>query len=214
MIKLDRDLLLHLTDVANERNIYIHPNALARHIFWDRLRLLDVVIRKYADATAPILDFGGGSGVFAPTLAAFFSQVDIVDQDGTDAQRIAQHGNLANVNVITSDVHDYQPAVPYLSMVAADVLEHFSDLQRVITTVRRLIADGGHLFVSLPTENWLYCVGRKLVRKQKPADHYHDAETVLSHLESCGFMRLEKCHAPRIGVAFPLFTIAALQKIA
>ena len=36
-VRVERDVMLGITDSGSERNVYVHPNALAREIFWQRL---------------------------------------------------------------------------------------------------------------------------------------------------------------------------------
>jgi SAM-dependent methyltransferase len=47
-------------------------------------------------------------------------------------------------------------------IVALDVLEHVKDLESVLASLLRLLASGGRLVVSGPTENIFYRIGRRL----------------------------------------------------
>jgi hypothetical protein len=62
-VRIDNDLLKQLTNVNNERKIYIHPNPLTRDILWKRLERVFRYAVKYAKNDFKILDFAGG-GVF------------------------------------------------------------------------------------------------------------------------------------------------------
>lgn len=172
-VTIPREDLLRLTDPHNERNIYIHSNPLARTIFWQRLSQLLQEIREFAPRNAHALDFGGGSGVFSKSLCTVFKKVTIVDRDPEDAKRIQNHFRLDRLEILEADLLTHRPQAPYDVIIAADVLEHFADLAPAIESIKSMIRNQGWLFISVPTENWIYEIGRKLVRKTKPEYHYH-----------------------------------------
>lgn len=211
---LKRGALLEITDANNERNIYVHPNPLARAIFWQRLICLHGLMVRQVATSSHVLDFGGGSGVFLPTLASSFSMIDIIDRDAQDARNIKAHFSLQNVTVIEKDIlREHEPVPIYDAAVAADVLEHFESLAKPIRVLHQSLKSSGYLFVSLPTENALYRIGRKVVHKQKPIDHYHTADFVISQLEKGGFALQKSRYVPQLLLPLPLFRIAVLQKM-
>lgn len=211
-IKIPPADLVQLTDAQHERNMYAHPNPVARGIFWQRLSVGHRMLHD-VPAGSKVLDFGGGSGAFLPTLAQRFTDVSVVDLDLNDARRVATYYQLKNVRLFEKDISVWNSSEMYDLVVTMDVLEHFSD-----KSVPRRFLDGrlkpnGLLLVSLPTENWLYRLGRAVLRKTKPADHYHPAHELVRYYREFGYTLLAHRYVPRLGpLALPLFYIGLFQK--
>jgi len=189
-------------------SLYYSDNALARESFWLRLRLINRQMNRLGVLGGRCMDFGGGGGVLLPTLAGRFDQVVCVDLDAREAGEIVQHFGLSNVRVEQTDIvtADYS-GEPFDVIVAADVLEHFRDLAAPVAALHRWIKPDGLLFTSLPTENWVYALLRRLFGLEKPEDHYHTAYAVERVLADSGFTPLRKTYLP-LPIA-PLFLITA-----
>ena len=213
--RVSRNLLLKLTGAFQERNIYIHPNPVARDIFWQRLEKIENQMRRiYREEIAgkTALDFGGGSGVFAKALSALFQKIDIVDLDTSAAENIKRHFDLGNVRIMRKDVRELPGTEKYDAVIAADVLEHFKDLHTPVGIIKKLLRQNGFLFTSLPTENALYRIARRIVKKTKPLDHYHASRDVIDFLRKEGFRQITNAYVPRYGgIAIPLFEISAWE---
>ncbi len=204
--------LMRLTDVQQERNMYAHPNPVARWIFWQRLEV-GYRLLKDIPAESKVLDLGGGSGAFLPSLTSRFADVSVVDLDLNDARRVAAHYQLKNVRFFEKDISGWDNAEMYDLVVTMDVLEHFADK----SVPRRFLDDhlkpNGLLLVSLPTENWIYRLGRAVLGKTKPADHYHPAHELVRYYLDAGYASLAHRHVPRLGpFAIPLFYLGLFQK--
>ncbi len=211
-IKIPPADLVRLTDAQHERNMYAHPNPVARAIFWQRLevgyRLLDDV-----PAGSKVLDFGGGSGAFLPALAQRFADVSVVDRDLNDARRVATHYQMKNARLFEQDIATWSSAEKYDLVVTMDVLEHFADKSLPRRFLDNRLKPNGLLLVSLPTENWLYRLGRTILGKTKPADHYHPAHALVRYYRDAGYTLLAHRSAPRFGpFALPLFYIGLFRK--
>lgn len=189
-------------------SLYYHPNPLVRNFFWRRLRMIDAHMNSLGIYSGRCLDFGGGSGVFLPTLSHRFTHVTCIDVEATDAQKVCQQYGLANVTLTEADIRnvDYS-AAPFDAIVAADVLEHFYHLEEPVEAIRNWLSPQGYLFTSLPTENWLYLILRKLFGIKKPEDHYHKAVEVESFLQHTGFRALHRTHLPFIIPFASLFIV-------
>ena len=57
-VRVPVELMKRLT-IEQERNIYIHPNPLAREIFWQRIEQLGKLIEEHIAPSQRGLDFGG-----------------------------------------------------------------------------------------------------------------------------------------------------------
>lgn len=213
MQRIETKILAQLTDASNERNVYLHGFFLAREIFWQRLENLYGLILLHCSRQNNVIDFGGGSGVFSLPLSNFFRQVDIIDIDTSDAENIKKHFQLPNVEILKQDIRGAGELKKYDVVIAADTLEHFENLNEPLHFINKVLAKDGKLFVSLPTENWLYMLGRLLVGKSKPKDHYHSSNQVIDFFKNNNFEVVESRYSPVfIKMRFPLFYIAVLQK--
>jgi len=212
-VRIEVKELSSLMTPTMERSMYLHPNPLAREIFWQRLDEVYRLVRGLpAECTRHCLDLGGGTGVLARTIAGCFDHYTIVDLEPEDARRVIDHFGNPNVEILSENIFDHRPRDLYTTIIAADVLEHFEELDLICQKVDALLAPGGRLVVSLPTENALYRVGRIVLRKSKPADHYHDSREVIEALQRRGLRLLEKSWIPSFGIPLPLFDIAILGK--
>ena len=74
------------------------------------------------------------------------------------------------------------------AIVAAEVLEHVEPLAPVLARFHTWLRPGGQLLVSLPTENRLYRLGRRLAGF---SGHYHHARaaTIDPEIARAGFRR-------------------------
>jgi len=194
-------------------NLYYSGNLLMRRVFWQRLYLLNRLIRSNAIKLELCLDFGGGGGVMLPTLARHFKLITLLDLDVAEARQVVQHYHLGNVEILQQDVAatDF-PAPGFDAIVAADVLEHFRELSTPVSALHRWLSPDGLLFTSLPTENWVYVMLRKLFGVTKPIDHYHTGYEVEAYLATQGFEKIASVSAPLYFHVAPLFLISAWRK--
>lgn len=202
-IQIDRDILEGVYQDHPKTTLYFSRNAVVRQIFWKRLKTLYRLMEHADHPKDHILDFGGGNGVFLPSLAQLFKHVTCIDLDTQRAAKIAAVFDLKNVKLQSANLNnDSLLEKPVDAIVAADVLEHFKDLSGPVRSVTRFLKDDGFLYTSLPTENRLYVLLRKIFNLKKPEDHYHSGYEVEKFLSANGFRRLKRRHIP-----FPLFSL-------
>ena len=118
---------------------------------------------------------------------------------------------LEDVVILQADIHDATFQRPFHCIVAADVLEHFVNLEVPVAKIRSWLAPGGLLFTSLPTENWLYEAIRWLFGLRKPDDHYHKANDIEQFLLARGFEPIIRRSLPVAG--FALFSVTSWRKL-
>lgn len=193
-------------------DVYCQAPWPVRLFFWLRLRFLAWLMRRHEirrDDTR-VLDFGGGSGIFLPTLANAFSSVTLIDRDISNARTLADRLMLKNVHMVAADIvaHDFGEA-QFDIIVAADVLEHFREPP--LALIRHWLKPGGRLYTSLPTETWFYDLLRRLFGKTKPPDHYHSAAQVEASLRHAGFKKIGGLYHPLVWPVLSLFRISAWQ---
>ena len=97
-------------------------------------------------------------------------------------------------------------------IIATDVLEHFKDLSLALTFINKFLKTGAYLLVTLPTENYIYELGRKIVNKEKPIDHYHSSKEVISYILESGFSKVYNMKIPKYIINIPLFDLAVFKK--
>lgn len=219
VLEIPKELLREIaTDSDRIPRLYFADNVLLRRFFWQRLHLLIRLMRQAGVRGGEVLDFGGGSGVLLPTLARDFRRVTLVDLETEEARRVVEHFGLTNVRILQGDVREVDPGTRFDAIVAADVLEHFREPAVPARVLRSWLADRGSLFTSLPTENWVYVLLRRVFGVEKPWDHYHTGYAVEAVLEAEGFVRRRSLAAPLIVPVAPLFLLTMwgrrLQKCA
>jgi 2-polyprenyl-3-methyl-5-hydroxy-6-metoxy-1,4-benzoquinol methylase len=199
------------SDIALD--VYCADNALLREFFWARLWMLTLLIRRFSGAQGRCLDFGGGSGIFMPSLASGFRNVDLIDLNTTQAEQLREAYELGNVRITRANIGQFDfGSGAFNAIVAADVLEHFQDLSFPVERIRHWLDAKGILYTSLPSENLAYRLLRRVFGKQKPHDHYHAAWQVERFLTENGFRKVFGIYHPLFLPLFPLFRISAWQK--
>ncbi|MEQ8354845.1 MAG: methyltransferase domain-containing protein [Kiloniellaceae bacterium] len=217
-VKPPLDLLRRLIDRQTRSSdialdVYCARNPLLREFFWARLWMLTLLIRRFSKREGICLDFGGGSGIFMPSLASGFRSVDLIDLNTTQAEQMRDAYDLDNVRITRANIKDFDfGSGAFNAIVAADVLEHFEDLAFPIERIRHWLDANGILYTSLPSENLAYRLLRILFGKQKPHDHYHAAWQVEDFLSKHGFRKIGGIYHPLFLPLFPLFRISAWQK--
>ena len=196
-------------DVENTPVLYFHPNPGIRISFWLRLRWIVALIDKHVEARDSVCDFGGGGGVLLPTLAGVFKRVVCVDRKLDEARQVCDHYQLDTVELVDEDISTTQREEAFDCIVAADVLEHFKDLEVPVSVIERWLSPHGFLMTSLPTENFVYVLLRAVFRVSKPVDHYHTAAQVEQFLQARGFKAVARRYVPLRVALFPLFRITA-----
>ena len=133
-----------------------------------------------------------------------------IDLDTTEAEALVEGYQLLNVNIVRADISAVNySATPFEVIVAADVLEHFQELDIPISVIRQWLSPNGYLFTSLPTENWFYVLLRKLFGIEKPKDHYHKSVEVESYLKRSGFVAVKRIYLPLFIPFASLFLVTA-----
>jgi SAM-dependent methyltransferase len=210
-IKIDSKFLQSIaTDSERIPSLYYSNYWLVKNFFWMRLKLINYQISKIKTKKDSCLDFGGGGGVFLPTLSSQFKTVVFIDLETLEASKVVEKYNLKNVKLIKEDIANASiPEAPFDVIVAADVLEHFQDLSMPISVFHKLLKKDGVLLTSLPTENFIYTSIRKIFNITKPWDHYHTGYQVELSLKRAGFKQIGRNFVPLFYNIFPLFLISA-----
>lgn len=211
-IEIAPEVLAAMAEASDRTpTLYFSRHWSVRKFFWMRLRLINRHLASLLRANdGNCLDFGGGGGVFLPTLSLFFKSVTCLDLDISVARKVVDRFELSNVQLVQADIADaHLDGAPFNAIVAADVLEHFRDLGVPVRALRRWLGNDGILVTSLPAENVLYVALRKLFGIKKPADHYHTAVEVEAYLAGHGFEPVRRSFVPLYIPLLPLFAVTA-----
>jgi SAM-dependent methyltransferase len=171
LVRVPEDLLrrvvAHLPrEMVNETAVpsYTHTNPLIRWLFRKRLETALELAR--IQGTDRVLDFGTGSGVLLASLVRMAGHVAATDLEVTPARQLIAALGLPVELVGPAEFpawiasHTGQLDV----IMALDVLEHLTaeELETVSAPLRALVAPGGRLVVSGPTESAAYKLGRRI----------------------------------------------------
>lgn len=199
----------------NIPTMYYHPFAPIQKLFWLRLAMMTNMMKERSGVA---LDFGGGGGVFLPTLSVIFKKVICLDLCVKEAEMVVEMYGLSNVEIVQGDALKIEfDKNCFDVVVAADVLEHFIELQPPIERIHRWLKLNGSLFISGPSENWLYRFGRTFFHIKKPEDHYHSVKDI-ENLVNGYFMVYKKKFLPWFSSFSPIenfavFTIIEARKL-
>jgi len=189
------DLERFARDVYVDSPVYFNANRFVRFLNW---RKLDIILSLFSSQDkGRVLDFGCGNGVMLPTLSGVFDRVFGIDLHTGAASRLKDEYMLNNVFLTTAN----GLRVPFKddlfdAILATSALEHFKDLDGVVSEIARMTKPGGSLLFLSPTENLFYSVGRWVFRYKKPDDHYHSAKKIQT--------ALRKYFTPEIVRYFPI----------
>lgn len=190
---------------------YSHPNPIINWLFWKRLE--DVIKVVVQDAPyEKTLDFGCGSGVLLPFLAEQSKLVIGIDIELSPYEMMKKYISFpTNIQVINGSQIPMEdiPADSIDLIMALDVLEHVPDLSTTLDQLMRLLKPGKKLIVSVPTENILYQIGRKLAgREFSGAYHERGAADVIQLASQKGEIKMLSVLIP----LFPFFRIFSIEK--
>jgi ubiquinone/menaquinone biosynthesis C-methylase UbiE len=183
MIRVDRTSLKSFAWGNHvDSPIYYTGSWPVRELQW---RKLGALVKMAKGESGRVLDLCCGNGVLLPTLSRMFDQVVGLDIHTEAASVLRSYHQLRNVFLIADNAYSMCFKDDSFDFIfAASCLEHFRDLDKISREISRVLKPGGKLFYLCPTENLLYCIGRKLLGYTKPIDHYWTADLIEWHLKS------------------------------
>lgn len=216
MRRIPQELLRRMADdlPAEDRNemaipSYLHPNPALRWMAWRRVEViaehLAVAARRGSTQTA-IMDFGCGSGVLLDECRKRADHVYGVDLVLRSARTLVDEWQLDRVTLLTPDEASEKVAPHSVDVIlAAEVLEHVEPLGPALERFRAWLKPGGKLLVSLPTENALYQLGRRIAGF---SGHYHhsNARSIDAEITASGFRR-ERLEKIPLGGPFSIYWV-------
>ncbi len=208
--KIDIDFLKNIhTGYYHTPTMYFHHNMFVRWLFWERLNVISKFIQKNEKMKKKrCIDFGGGSGIFLPTLSKQFDEIILIDLEPSQAEVIIKEYGLTDFTIVKGNV--FELSFENIDcIIAADVIEHFSDTEAILNKLKMFMNKDTYLISSLPTENWFYVLLRKLFKQEKPIDHYYGSYEIEKSFLDNGFENTETKKSIPLIKPFDLFSIKA-----
>jgi SAM-dependent methyltransferase len=138
MLRTRPDVMRHYVGLA--------PLALAFE------RVLECRILHAQPFEQPVLDIGCGEGLFAHVL--FDGQVDTgIDPNALELARARELGAYAELLECKGD-NIPKPDASYRTILSNSVMEHIPDLQPVLREAFRLLAPGGRMYMTVPSDRF------------------------------------------------------------
>ena len=178
---------------------YSHGFAPLRAMARMRSGVLASMAAERLGPGAAALDFGCGLGVLFPAVAPRCGTLYGVDLRLDAARLTVQHYGLGNVRLLPPQDMAQEVREGSLDLVVAgEVLEHLEAPEPVLDFFRSRLKPAGRLLASLPTENRLYRLGRRLAGFSGHY-HHHDAHDVDATIRASGFLHLATRSLPLPG---------------
>lgn len=179
-----------IDDTQSEMAIpsYLHPNPLVRWLMWRRYEVIADWLNL--DQQSRVLEFGCGVGIFLPSLCSTGSTIFALDLEPSIAKKLSDDKKLKvkfidNLTEVEDNSLD--------AVVAADVLEHLSNVSSTIDIFMRKLKPGGRLVVSGPTENLTYKMFRILAGFMGKGDyHFSNIDLLIPIIKNCGFNLIQE----------------------
>lgn len=184
---------------------YLETGPISRYVFW---RKLDFVLQAAKlQPRARVFDFGCGTGVLLPRLAADGRTVLATDHHPEIAQVLVRRLEVRDVTFLADDAWQEQIEDDSLdTIIAANVLEHIDERTALLRLFSRKLRHNGRVVISGPTENALYRLGRRLIGFTGDY-HVSNVKHVFADAESSGLRQV-------YDKAFPLPGPLCLYRIA
>lgn len=188
---------------------YLHSNPLIRWLMWRRYE----VIAEFAAAEAAqsVVEFGCGTGMFLPELSRRYPRVVAIDLFPQFAQRLVEKQKLSvtfvdNLEELADESVDL--------IIAADVLEHITELTPYLMLFNQKLRPGGRLLISGPTESWVYKFGRLVAGFGGKGDYHHtNIDRLIAQIEAFGMARTQLRALPFAGLP-ALFKVGEFTRVA
>lgn len=150
---------------------YAHHNPLIAAIFWGRL---EQAFRLVPNTSASVLDFGCGSGVGSYLAARLGFKVVATDLNLGPYQMVANRVRFPeSIQFSTQPPTElYTSGLRFDAVLALDVLEHVDNVTETLRHLLALLNANGAVIVSLPTENALYRLGRRLAGRDFTGEYH------------------------------------------
>jgi SAM-dependent methyltransferase len=155
---------------------------------------VDLRFRRYLGELAAVcpkgkvLDVGCGTGMFLRVARDAGYETRGIELSPYASALGRERLGLA---IDTGRLEELDPAARFVAITMWDFLEHTSEPLAVLAAARRVLADGGHLLLTVPNVGswWARCMGKRWVGFDKASEHlfYFTRESLSRLLARAGF---------------------------
>jgi 2-polyprenyl-3-methyl-5-hydroxy-6-metoxy-1,4-benzoquinol methylase len=194
---------------------YSSKNFLVNKLFWDRLSTS--VALSGADKSKKILDMGAGAGHLIRLLIKKGVPPDNIYALDFNVNFLRLKKLYPGAHLSIGDLKNTGYSSGQFDVVfCLDVLEHIKDIEAALSELVRISKKGASLVVSIPKENFLYKVGRFLIKGRFSMEsgpgsgkHYYTDKELVSILKRR--FKLVRVKKLRVLGIFHFFTICKFR---
>ena len=171
---------------------YLHGNPLIRWLMWRRYEVIAEL--SGINEQHVVCEFGCGTGMFLPELSRRSGNVFAIDLFPEYARALCLARQLPVSFVDTIDALE-DDSLDLL--IAADVLEHITDLNPYLERFQAKLKENGRFVVSGPTENFVYRIGRFVAGFSGKGDYHHtNIHDLVEAITRFGFRPVDSRNLP------------------
>jgi len=187
-----------------ELNQYVYQNLPIRIIKY----LGDRAVLNMLDYQSPVVDLGCGPGYFLTKLPSKRTiGIDWATSMLLEAKKKNSEASLLKADSLNLPFRDN--SIP--AITALNILEHISPLRDYLKEIKRVLKPEGQLIVQIPTEGFLYRVGRQYLTRpiaERITGKSYSEFLEVEHVNTCRYIleELSKVFRLRklIGIPFHL----------
>jgi 2-polyprenyl-3-methyl-5-hydroxy-6-metoxy-1,4-benzoquinol methylase len=179
---------------------YDSRNILIRNLFLKRLKLAIKVAEPFlfSNPKSNVGDFGCGDGILLKFLEEKYKNIKIFGLDILPEVLSLKKSLRADIRVVDLAETGF-PGAFFDVIFCLDTLEHFKNLADPVNEIKKTLKNDGILVVSLPTESFVYKLGRFLLKGTFSSEggpssspHFYGAKEVSDFLSKNSFISVKK----------------------
>lgn len=157
-----------------------YTNPLIGLYFWDRLKRAFNFLKHQQKRYNTILEIDTSYGFFLPSLCQIADRV--IGTDVEDTFNFCKEKTLtsikqrhSNLELKIADATKLSETIEPSScdvVVAFSVLEHIEERGKALAEISKCLSPRGFFVCGLPSENWIYRLGRKLIGYTEAHENY------------------------------------------
>ena len=121
---------------------------------YEILKFFTNSLGKYKKDVRNYLEIGGGHGLYISEASNIFGKdvkYDFIDISSSSIEIAKKFIGVGRVNYILEDIFKFNNGHQYDFITMGEVLEHMESPQDLLSRVRDMLTDKGHLFITTPT---------------------------------------------------------------
>lgn len=115
-----------------------------------RLAFICEAVKNYVKIGGQVLDVGCGNGNIAFQMGSLGYQVLAIDMSADSIEKAKQVNGHPNVDFKVLPAEQVDPALKFQAIICSEVIEHLTDPESVIRTLKSMLAPNGALIITVP----------------------------------------------------------------